>query len=109
LKELVEYDTHPPPGASDETIRGCFEEAYRTTPSIILIDEIDAITSKRENVQRSLTKLCNLLPMRYQSSLTELWRLVNQTKNHLAQNNTKMKRRQPSQAKRYTAQLMING
>ncbi|ONK63131.1 uncharacterized protein A4U43_C07F11730 [Asparagus officinalis] len=32
LKELVEYDTHPPPGASEETIRGRFKEAYRTAP-----------------------------------------------------------------------------
>ncbi|ONK56369.1 uncharacterized protein A4U43_C10F7750 [Asparagus officinalis] len=46
LKELVEYDTHPPPGAFEETIRGRFKEAYRTAPLIILIDEIDAIASK---------------------------------------------------------------
>ncbi|ONK75721.1 uncharacterized protein A4U43_C03F19850 [Asparagus officinalis] len=46
LKELVEYDTHPPPGAYEETIRGRFKEAYRTAPLSILIDEIDAIASK---------------------------------------------------------------
>ncbi|ONK61812.1 uncharacterized protein A4U43_C08F33850 [Asparagus officinalis] len=41
-------------GASEETIRGCFKEAYRTAPLIILIDEIDAIASKRENLQSEM-------------------------------------------------------
>ncbi|CAN1228213.1 Cell division control protein 48 homolog C [Linum grandiflorum] len=39
-------------GASEEYIRELFSKAYRTAPSIIFIDEIDAIGSKRENLQR---------------------------------------------------------
>ncbi|ONM15186.1 Cell division control protein 48 homolog C [Zea mays] len=36
-------------GGSEENIRGLFQKAYRTAPSIVFIDEIDAIASKREN------------------------------------------------------------
>ncbi|ONK79348.1 uncharacterized protein A4U43_C01F5450 [Asparagus officinalis] len=43
-------------GASEETIRDRFKEAYRTAPSIIFIDEIDAIASKRENLQREMER-----------------------------------------------------
>ncbi|XP_072968938.1 cell division control protein 48 homolog C-like [Typha angustifolia] len=39
-------------GASEENVRDLFKKAYRTAPSIIFIDEIDAIASKRENLQR---------------------------------------------------------
>ncbi|PSS10170.1 Cell division control protein 48 C like [Actinidia chinensis var. chinensis] len=39
-------------GASEENIRELFVKAYRTAPSIVFIDEIDAIASKRENLQR---------------------------------------------------------
>ncbi|KAJ3689157.1 hypothetical protein LUZ61_018321 [Rhynchospora tenuis] len=38
-------------GASEENIRTLFDKAYRTAPSIVFIDEIDAITPKRENLQ----------------------------------------------------------
>ena len=43
-------------GASEESIRDHFKKAYRTAPSIIFIDEIDAIASKRENMQREMER-----------------------------------------------------
>nr|GMD43678.1 cell division control protein 48 homolog C [Ipomoea batatas] len=43
-------------GASEENIRELFSKAYRTAPSIVFIDEIDAIASKRENVQREMER-----------------------------------------------------
>uniref|UniRef100_A0A6N2LZV3 FAS1 domain-containing protein n=1 Tax=Salix viminalis TaxID=40686 RepID=A0A6N2LZV3_SALVM len=43
-------------GASEENIRDLFSKAYRTAPSIIFIDEIDAIASKRENLQREMER-----------------------------------------------------
>ncbi|CAN6166277.1 unnamed protein product [Urochloa humidicola] len=43
-------------GASEENIRGLFQKAYRTAPSIVFIDEIDAIASKRENMQREMER-----------------------------------------------------
>ncbi|KAK4258016.1 hypothetical protein QN277_007529 [Acacia crassicarpa] len=43
-------------GASEEIIRELFSKAYRTAPSIVFIDEIDAIASKRENLQREMEK-----------------------------------------------------
>ncbi|KVH97124.1 ATPase, AAA-type, conserved site-containing protein [Cynara cardunculus var. scolymus] len=43
-------------GASDENIRELFSKAYRTAPSIVFIDEIDAIASKRENLQRDMER-----------------------------------------------------
>ncbi|KAG9441551.1 hypothetical protein H6P81_017405 [Aristolochia fimbriata] len=43
-------------GASEESIRDLFTKAYRTAPSIIFIDEIDAIASKRENLQREMER-----------------------------------------------------
>ncbi|CAL5400637.1 unnamed protein product [Camellia sinensis] len=43
-------------GASEENIRDLFTKAYRTTPSIVFIDEIDAIASKRENLQREMER-----------------------------------------------------
>ncbi|CAN1228201.1 Cell division control protein 48 homolog C [Linum grandiflorum] len=43
-------------GASEEYIRELFSKAYRTAPSIIFIDEIDAIGSKRENLQREMER-----------------------------------------------------
>ena len=33
-----------------------FQKAYRTAPSIVFIDEIDAIASKRENLQREMER-----------------------------------------------------
>ncbi|KAJ0260449.1 AAA ATPase [Hirschfeldia incana] len=44
------------PGDSEENIRELFSKAYRTAPSIVFIDEIDAIGSKRENQQREMEK-----------------------------------------------------
>ncbi|KAI3905329.1 hypothetical protein MKX01_040020, partial [Papaver californicum] len=41
-------------GESEENIRNLFSEAYRTAPSIVFIDEIDAIASKRGNLQRDM-------------------------------------------------------
>lgn len=43
-------------GASEENIRELFSKAYRTAPSIVFIDEIDSIASKRENVQRDMER-----------------------------------------------------
>ncbi|KAH0932492.1 hypothetical protein HID58_009609 [Brassica napus] len=43
-------------GESEENIRELFSKAYRTAPSIVFIDEIDAIGSKRENQQRETEK-----------------------------------------------------
>ncbi|XP_057784614.1 cell division control protein 48 homolog C [Salvia miltiorrhiza] len=43
-------------GASEENIRELFRKAYRTAPSIVFIDEIDAIASKRDNSQREMEK-----------------------------------------------------
>ncbi|KAJ4897008.1 Cell division control protein 48-like protein C [Raphanus sativus] len=43
-------------GGSEENIRELFSKAYRTAPSIVFIDEIDAIGSKRENQQREAEK-----------------------------------------------------
>ncbi|KAI3764652.1 hypothetical protein L2E82_14663 [Cichorium intybus] len=43
-------------GASEENIRELFSKAYKTAPSIVFIDEIDAIASKRENLQREMER-----------------------------------------------------
>ncbi|KAL0403474.1 UNVERIFIED_CONTAM: Cell division control protein 48C [Sesamum radiatum] len=42
-------------GASEENIRELFSK-HRTAPSIVFIDEIDAIASKRENLQREMER-----------------------------------------------------
>ncbi|CAH8262887.1 unnamed protein product [Arabidopsis lyrata] len=57
-------------GESEENIRELFFKAYRTAPSIIFIDEIDAIASKRENQQkgmetRILTQLLSCMDEKY--------------------------------------------
>ncbi|KAL2572196.1 hypothetical protein AAZV13_17G054200 [Glycine max] len=39
-------------GESQENIRDLFSKAYRTAPSIIFIDEVDAIALKRENLSQ---------------------------------------------------------
>ncbi|KAH0929650.1 hypothetical protein HID58_015377, partial [Brassica napus] len=44
------------PGDSEENIRELFSKAHRTAPSIIFIDKIDAIGSKREKQQREMEK-----------------------------------------------------
>ncbi|XP_057431410.1 cell division control protein 48 homolog C-like isoform X2 [Lotus japonicus] len=41
-------------GSSEANIRDLFSKAYKTAPSIIFIDEIDAIASKRENSQHGM-------------------------------------------------------
>ncbi|PHT67226.1 Cell division control protein 48 -like protein C [Capsicum annuum] len=41
-------------GASEKNIRELFSKAYRTAPSIMFIDEIDAIASKTENLQKEM-------------------------------------------------------
>lgn len=43
-------------GASEENVRDLFQKAYRTAPSVVFIDEIDAIASKRENLQREMER-----------------------------------------------------
>ncbi|KAH9623158.1 hypothetical protein KSS87_011012 [Heliosperma pusillum] len=43
-------------GASEKSIRELFSKAYQTAPSIVFIDEIDAIASKRENLQREMER-----------------------------------------------------
>ncbi|GJN01139.1 hypothetical protein PR202_ga18379 [Eleusine coracana subsp. coracana] len=53
----LRYDTQLKTiGASEENIRALFQKAYRTAPSIVFIDEIDAIASKRENLQREMER-----------------------------------------------------
>lgn len=60
-------------GASEENIRDLFKKARRTAPSIIFIDEIDAIASKRENMQREMerrivTQLMTCMDESYQTT-----------------------------------------
>ena len=43
-------------GESEKALREHFEEAKRIAPSILFIDEIDAITPKRESAQREMEK-----------------------------------------------------
>jgi len=58
-------------GESEENIRKLFSKAYRTAPSIIFIDEIEAIASKRDNHQqkgmetRIVTQLMNCMDQEY--------------------------------------------
>ncbi|KAI7738667.1 hypothetical protein M8C21_015956, partial [Ambrosia artemisiifolia] len=41
-------------GDSEEKMRELFANAHKTAPSIVFIDEIDAIASKRDNLQRGM-------------------------------------------------------
>lgn len=43
-------------GESENRLRDLFEQAKRSAPSIIFIDEIDAVTPKRENSTREMEK-----------------------------------------------------
>jgi ribosome biogenesis ATPase len=43
-------------GESEKKLRDCFEEAARMAPCLVFIDEIDAITPKRESAQREMEK-----------------------------------------------------
>ena len=43
-------------GESEKALRGYFETAKQLAPSIIFIDEVDAICPKRENAQREMEK-----------------------------------------------------
>ncbi|VAH84223.1 unnamed protein product [Triticum turgidum subsp. durum] len=43
-------------GGSEENIRTLFNDAYRTAPSIVFIDEIDAIAAKRDDMQRGMER-----------------------------------------------------
>ena len=43
-------------GESEKTLREYFEEAKKLAPCLILIDEIDAITPKRENAQGAMDR-----------------------------------------------------
>jgi ribosome biogenesis ATPase len=43
-------------GESEKTLRETFEEAARIAPCLLFIDEIDAITPKRETAQREMER-----------------------------------------------------
>ncbi|EIM90706.1 AAA-domain-containing protein [Stereum hirsutum FP-91666 SS1] len=43
-------------GESEKTLRETFEEAKRVAPCLLFIDEIDAITPKRESAQREMER-----------------------------------------------------
>ena len=43
-------------GESEKALREYFDEAKRLAPCLIFLDEVDAITPKRENVQREMEK-----------------------------------------------------
>ncbi|KAF5366946.1 hypothetical protein D9757_010830 [Collybiopsis confluens] len=43
-------------GESEKTLRDAFEEAKRLAPCLLFIDEIDAITPKRESAQREMER-----------------------------------------------------
>ncbi|KNZ73383.1 hypothetical protein J132_07682 [Termitomyces sp. J132] len=43
-------------GESEKTLRDTFEEAKRVAPCLLFIDEIDAITPKRESAQREMER-----------------------------------------------------
>ncbi|KAJ3802262.1 P-loop containing nucleoside triphosphate hydrolase protein [Lentinula aff. detonsa] len=43
-------------GESERALRDAFTEAKRQSPSILFIDEIDAVTPKRENAQREMER-----------------------------------------------------
>ncbi|GJE85652.1 AAA-domain-containing protein [Phanerochaete sordida] len=43
-------------GESEKTLRDTFEEAKRIAPCLLFIDEIDAITPKRESAQREMER-----------------------------------------------------
>ncbi|CAF9910997.1 MAG: hypothetical protein GOMPHAMPRED_007265 [Gomphillus americanus] len=43
-------------GESEKALREYFDEAKKVAPCLMFIDEIDAITSKRENAQREMEK-----------------------------------------------------
>lgn len=43
-------------GESESSLRGIFEQAMATAPSILFIDEIDAITQKRESASKDMER-----------------------------------------------------
>ncbi|KAF9006764.1 AAA-domain-containing protein [Hymenopellis radicata] len=43
-------------GESEKTLRDAFDEAKRVAPCILFIDEIDAVTPKRESAQREMER-----------------------------------------------------
>ncbi|KAI5119451.1 hypothetical protein M0805_008388 [Coniferiporia weirii] len=43
-------------GESEKTLRDTFDEAKKTAPCLLFIDEIDAITPKRESAQREMER-----------------------------------------------------
>ena len=43
-------------GESEKKVRDIFEEAKKNAPCLMFIDEIDAITQKRETAQREMER-----------------------------------------------------
>ncbi|WVQ70637.1 hypothetical protein IAR50_000157 [Cryptococcus sp. DSM 104548] len=43
-------------GESEKTLRDTFDEAKKVAPCILFLDEVDAITGKRENAQREMER-----------------------------------------------------
>ena len=43
-------------GESEKTLRDTFDEAKKAAPCLLFIDEIDAITPKRESAQREMER-----------------------------------------------------
>lgn len=43
-------------GESEERIRNLFEKASLSTPCILFIDEVDAITPNRQNAQKEMER-----------------------------------------------------
>ena len=43
-------------GESERLIRSLFEQAQAAAPALLFIDEVDAITPKREHAQREMEK-----------------------------------------------------
>ncbi|XP_073143741.1 cell division control protein 48 homolog C-like isoform X2 [Henckelia pumila] len=63
-------------GAPEDNIREVFSKAYRTTPCIVFIDEIDVIASKRENSKREMDLR---IITQLMTSMGESYRLVKPT------------------------------
>jgi len=70
-------------GESEKKVRDIFEEAKQNAPCLMFIDEIDAVTQKRETAQREmerrivaqlLTCMDGILEIEYELIQIYLWR-----------------------------------